>query len=526
MKGIIYTRVSSDEQVKGTSLETQERACIEYCQTKGIEVLKVFREEGESAKTADRKEFLNALDFCKKNEGKIDAFVVWKLDRFSRNAEAHFHVKAILSKYRITLHSVTEPIGSDPAGKVFETILAAFAEFDNAIRRQRCMNGMAAKLQQGLWAWKPPVGYLCAQNKKQDLKKTEPDKPNPETFPIIQKALKEYAKGLYSQADIARMLERDGLNKILGTKRISLQVINKLLGKQLPFYAGLLVNPWLNASGDNRLLPGLHEPMITQDEMLKIQQIRSGKKVQYKWDRLNPNFPLRRTVLCASCNRPLTGSTPKGNGGAYNYYHCFNKECPLRSKFIAKEMIESEFAQKLESITPTEDFLKIFKATVIDYWKEQGAKFEFQAEQYKAQVTLLEKQRSKVFEMREDGSYSTEEFRERRDEIEIKLAAAKISYSEARIEQFDIEGAVNYAADQIGNLPRLWKELAPTLKPRFQKLVFPQGIAYQKGEGFRTAKLGCIYEINRHFVANKSTVVDPRRFELLTPSLQMRCSTN
>ena len=50
MKGIIYTRVSSDEQVKGTSLEFQEELCRKYCKEKGIEIDSVYREEGESAK--------------------------------------------------------------------------------------------------------------------------------------------------------------------------------------------------------------------------------------------------------------------------------------------------------------------------------------------------------------------------------------------------------------------------------------------------------------------------------------------
>ena len=50
MKGVIYTRVSSGEQVKGTSLEHQEDDCRKYCHDKGITVVKVFREKGESAK--------------------------------------------------------------------------------------------------------------------------------------------------------------------------------------------------------------------------------------------------------------------------------------------------------------------------------------------------------------------------------------------------------------------------------------------------------------------------------------------
>ncbi|MSU44944.1 recombinase family protein, partial [Candidatus Nomurabacteria bacterium] len=51
MKGIIYVRVSSEEQVKGTSLEFQEESCRKYCKDKSIEVIKVFREEGASAKS-------------------------------------------------------------------------------------------------------------------------------------------------------------------------------------------------------------------------------------------------------------------------------------------------------------------------------------------------------------------------------------------------------------------------------------------------------------------------------------------
>ena len=46
MKGIIYVRVSSEEQVKGTSLENQDELCRAYCKSKGIEVVGIYREEG------------------------------------------------------------------------------------------------------------------------------------------------------------------------------------------------------------------------------------------------------------------------------------------------------------------------------------------------------------------------------------------------------------------------------------------------------------------------------------------------
>src|SRR4051812_2300975 len=107
-RGVIYIRVSSDEQIKGTSLDDQLERCKKYCEEKGIEVAKMFREEGESAKTADRTQLLNAIEFCRKEKGKVHAFVVFKVDRFARNTEDHFSVRKILADYGVTLHSVTE----------------------------------------------------------------------------------------------------------------------------------------------------------------------------------------------------------------------------------------------------------------------------------------------------------------------------------------------------------------------------------------------------------------------------------
>ncbi len=111
--------------------------------------------------------------------------------------------------------------------------------------------------------------------------------------------------------------------------------------------------------------------------------------------------------------------------------------------------------------------------------------------------------------LREDGSYTKEEFLDRKQEAENEIVATKISLSEARIEQFDIERALAYARNFIRNLDRQWFDLSPQLRPRFQKLVFPDGIPCKRGEGFGTAKLGLIYEINRQSDGDLSEVSGP-----------------
>src|ERR1039458_4459401 len=86
MNAVIYCRVSSKEQIEGTSLGTQEAACRDYAQSKEMRVLKVFVEQGESAKFADRTQLLELIDFSRQSKDKVDTLLVWKIDRFARKA--------------------------------------------------------------------------------------------------------------------------------------------------------------------------------------------------------------------------------------------------------------------------------------------------------------------------------------------------------------------------------------------------------------------------------------------------------
>src|ERR1017187_262290 len=265
MQGIIYVRVSSAEQVAGTSLVSQEQDCRRYCASQGITVLEVFREEGESAKTADRTALLRALDFCRKQKGAINVFVVAKVDRFARNTEDHFYVRKLLLDNGITLHSVSEPIGNRPTEKFVETVLAAGAEFDNAIRKQRCTDGLIGRINQGIWPLRPPVGYLCAHHRKHGEKKTRPDDPDPAIFPVIQQGLKAYLAGeVRTLTGLRQKLDAMGLAALRG-RPTRLQLTDSILGKHLDFYSGILVNPWTGARQ-----PGKHPPMITEADRKSV----------------------------------------------------------------------------------------------------------------------------------------------------------------------------------------------------------------------------------------------------------------
>lgn len=77
--GVVYCRVSTKEQIEGTSLESQEVACKEYARNHNITVLRTFVERGESAKVADRTQLIELIDFCREGKGKVQALLVWKV---------------------------------------------------------------------------------------------------------------------------------------------------------------------------------------------------------------------------------------------------------------------------------------------------------------------------------------------------------------------------------------------------------------------------------------------------------------
>src|SRR5258707_2573107 len=159
---VIYIRVSTKEQAENLSLSTQLKACEEYCDRQTFHILARFREEGESAKTADRTELQKLLQFCRTNKGNVQFVVVFNLTRFARDKYDHFALRAHLKSLGISLRSATEPIDDTSTGKLMEGVLAAFAQFDNDVRSERTRAGMRAALELGRWTFPAPLGYLNA----------------------------------------------------------------------------------------------------------------------------------------------------------------------------------------------------------------------------------------------------------------------------------------------------------------------------------------------------------------------------
>lgn len=456
MRAVLYVRVSTKDQVQNLSLPTQKKACEEYCQRNGYQVDRIFVEEGESAKTADRTELKNLLAYCRVNKGHVDAVVVYAVNRFARERYSHVILRSQLATLGITLRSVTEPIDDSSTGKLIEGMVSTIAQFDNDVRSERTVVGMKARLERGGWPFKPPLGYTKSTNMVGEKIIVL----DPRRAPLITKAFKLYATGLYSKQQVRSTVTRLGLS----TKRekpLSLQSFSQILRN--PIYAGVLYVPkWGVRQRSNAAT------LVGRETFDKVQALLDGKKPTVTPRRRNnPDFPLRHFVRCGRCNRPLTASWSKGRNHRYPYYRCQNPSC--KTVHERREKIERLFVDFLDRLRPKPEYLALFGEIVIDAWKSKQAE---SAKLYEAAQRSLANLRARKQRLDEAFLYERiidkQTYQEQLDKLREEIALAEIEERDARIQELDIEAAVNFGELILLNAPRLWVDSSLDQKQRLQ----------------------------------------------------------
>ncbi len=504
MNVILYTRVSTQEQVKGFSLSSQEKICKEYAERQNWNVVEVFQEQGESAKTADRTQLLKLLEYCIKNRGKVDAVIAYKLDRVARNAADYQGIRAALSKCGVVLRFATETVNETSQGKFMENIFAAIAQLDNDVRAERTKAGLKERVNQGLWAWAPPMGY----------------KSNPggmivdqEKSTYIKQAFELYSTGAYTLKDIARKFNKWGIRTKRGNK-ISPQFVTNMLENKL--YIGLIeVKNWEN------VVEGVHEPIITPELFYKAERVRQGKSVSNAPRMVNnPEFPLRGIAKCSSCSRYLTGSYSSGRSQKYAYYHCICGETRVR-----KEILEELFLNYLKKVQPNEVFAKLFHEILVDVWKLKQRAVIVDLQKIDKELAHLKNIKSILIDKNLNGVISDNDLREQSSIIQSKITIREVERSETRLEETNIDYLVSISEELLSKVSTVWLDAPFEHKLKFQQLLFPKGINYVDGN-IGTEELGLPFKLIVNADMEKTTLVSRTGVEPVTDSLRGNCSTS
>ena len=147
----IYARVST---LIGQSPEMQLTELREYASRRGWEIFSEYVDSGVSGSKESRPE-LNRL-MSDAHQRKIDAVLVWKIDRFGRSLKHLVNSLADLSAYGVAFISLRDNLDlSTPSGRLMFQIIGAMAEFERSLIQERVRAGLRNAILKGKTLGRP-----------------------------------------------------------------------------------------------------------------------------------------------------------------------------------------------------------------------------------------------------------------------------------------------------------------------------------------------------------------------------------
>ena len=168
----LYYRVSTADQ----SITMQQADLRRYAKARGLTLYKEYSDEGVSGTKAKRPALDRLMDDARKR--RFDVVGVWRFDRFARSTK---HLVTALEEFQhlsIDFISYSENIDTaSPMGKAMFTIVAAIAELEHSIIKERVTAGVRQSIikRKGAWgrrpveALDPTISTTVLRLKKQGL---------------------------------------------------------------------------------------------------------------------------------------------------------------------------------------------------------------------------------------------------------------------------------------------------------------------------------------------------------------------
>ncbi len=513
-RAVIYCRVSSKKQsAEGSGLDSQEHRCREYAQQRGYQVDAIFPDDvsggGDFMKRPGMVALLSYLD-----ARPDDSYVVIfdDLKRYARDTEFHLKLKREMSARGATRECLNFKFEDTPEGKFIETVLAAQGQLEREQNGRQVRQKMQARMEQGYWVFKPPVGYRYASSSRGG-KQLVHDEP---LASIVTEALEGYAVGRFeSQAEVKRFLESQPEFPKNERGEVRQQQVSDILSRAI--YAGYVdFKDW-----DISWRQGQHDPLISLATYQKIQQRREGTANAPHRKDIRLDFPLRGFVLCDDCGQPFTSCWSRGKSKKYPYYLCDTRGCPSRRKSIRRDLIEGRFAEVVQSITPKQALFDIAIAMFKDAWSERGEQLQQVTVGLKRELKALDTDIDELVQRIVETSNTTV-ITAYETKIE-QLQQKKLSISDRLRNQskpkHSFEESIEHAITFLQNPRRIWDSGDFAMKRTVLRLAFSERLAYSRKDGYRTPKTSLPFKVLGDICKEDFKMVEPRGIEPLTSTM-------
>lgn len=467
----LWTRVSTEHQeLYNCSLENQKRICQEYAERNGITIKREFGGTHESAKE-EGKMYKNMISEVAK-DGEINIILVYSFDRFTRSGNEGIMTKAYLKSKGIYVISATQVTDPDSAvGVLMENIIFLFNQFENQLRRDKSVLGMTECLRKGDWYAKAPRGYDHKKVGKRHILTINDE------GRILKNAFLWKANENVSDVVIAKRLKAMGVK--IDRKRVTDMLHN-------PFYCGYIRHNLLG----NELIKGNQEKLIDEETFKLINGLSSAG---YEQREETEEFPLKRHVRCAECGGYLTGYTVKKKGCMY--YKCNKKGC--KSNHNVNKMHEKYISLLEQYQVPP--FLHPILCNVL------GKVYDERHIVVTENKTILLKRQTELERKLESvkikcgmGEIPIDVYESTMSHINEQLSSLHHELEKCNENVSNKHRCIDEALVISCKLCELWKDGDFSTRQSLQKLVFPNGVLFDKhSDSYRTDSENEVFEVFR-----------------------------
>ena len=409
LKAIIYSRVSTDAQERdGTSLESQEAACVEHARVNGWYVVDCVRDtaSGYSLERPGMESVRQSM-----RQGAADIVVAYAVDRLSRNQNQIGVLFDDVEQAGARLEFVTENFEDSAIGRFILTARAFVAEVEREKIAERTMRGKAERAKSGRipqGTGKGCYGYVYDRE-------TGRRRINSDQALVVKRLFTDFLAGT-PIVRIANQLNQDGIPTLAGKQWYPITLHRMLRNETYTgrtFYRRTEVTTVRRpgGSGRKRLVTTRPEadwievkdatpPIVDGDVFASVQNILDDPERRRQGNRRVYNYGLSGRVRCMRCDKSMVGQTLQKQ---YRYYRCRrafagpkHDRCP--TVYVRADGLEG--AVKTEAARVLADPQIILKEIEI---ASGSAKRSRDESRLRSELENLEKQRGRLLKLYQLG---------------------------------------------------------------------------------------------------------------------------
>lgn len=323
----IYTRVSTQSQEEGTSLDYQKELGEKCANDFGL--IPELHNEGvysSSSENPMERPVLRKL-LARIENGEIRNLFVYNQDRLSRDGIAWATIKVILMKNKVSLFTGNGVINfENPMDRLLFGVITEITSYENTLRSERTRQGKLRSLREGK-IWKGgPANFGYSIKEKQLIS-------NEDEVSWLKKIYGMYADG-HAISKIRMFLVQHGVKTRRGSALWNDRSVDAILGVEnnCEIYAGSYTYTDKKSGETIKCKSPQILPMKLIERVRKERAKRGEKRIKRS---VAPTFYLLRDFLiCDDCDSVFWGRTDRKKGE--EFYHCKSSNLKYQKKYTNK----------------------------------------------------------------------------------------------------------------------------------------------------------------------------------------------